>query len=400
MASSSTIDQDTFPTWPYYDDAQCEIAAEILRSGRVNQWTGNNTKSFEESFSCYIGVDYSSALSNGSVALSCAYSSLGIGFNDEIITTPRSFIATASCAALLGAVPVFADVDLDSGSITAESIEPHISKKTKAISVVHLGGWPADMLSICELAEAYNLFVIEDCAQAHGAKIGTKSVGTFGDVSTWSFCQDKIISTAGEGGMLSTSNAHIDSFTKSYRDHGKNTSLILDKQPSNDYRWIHESLGTNYRLTEIQSAIGLAQLSLLPHWSEVRRINASILICALEGISCVRLPLVPPSLTHAWYKFYFYLRPEHLASGWTRASVIEAINHLGYPAYSGSCSELYREACFSHIYPDSSYSLPNAKELGENSVMLVVHPTISVDLMQKYADIVGSVLTSACKSPL
>ena len=196
-------------SWPQFDATQIQAAHDVLVSGRVNSWTGDQTKCFEAEFSQYTNTRYAIAIANGSLALSAAYLAVNIKTHDEIITTPRSFIATASSAVLLGAKPVFADVDSDSGCLTADTIAPLITPHTKAISVVHLGGWPADMLAICDLAKSYGLSVIEDCAQAHGARIHGQSVGSFGDVSAWSFCQDKIMTTAGEGGMVCTSSTHL-----------------------------------------------------------------------------------------------------------------------------------------------------------------------------------------------
>lgn len=187
--------------WPYYDDEQLSNVTKILQSGKVNYWTGENGKFFEKEFSDRFDVKYSVALANGSLALSCAYLALNLNEGDEIITTPRTFIATSTSAVLLGLKPVFVDVDINSGNISAENIEAAINKKTRAIVVVHLAGWPAEMDRICELARKNGLYIIEDCSQAHGAKINNKNVGSFGDLATWSFCQDKIITTGGEGGM-------------------------------------------------------------------------------------------------------------------------------------------------------------------------------------------------------
>ena len=177
-------------SWPYFDSEQIAAASQILASGEVNAWTGGETKAFEQEFAQWSCSSHAIAIANGSLALSAAYLALGLAQGDELITTPRTFIATASSAVLLGAKPIFADVDPNSGAITAASIAPLITPRTKAIAVVHVGGWPADMPAICDLARTHGIAVIEDCAQAHGACIKGQSVGSFGDVAAWSFCQD------------------------------------------------------------------------------------------------------------------------------------------------------------------------------------------------------------------
>ena len=339
-------------------------------------------------------------MANGSLALESAYKSIGLTSGDEIITTPRTFIATSSSAVLLGAKPVFADVDLNSGCISLESIEPLINSKTKAISVVHLGGWPAEIEQICKLAKQHNLFVIEDCSQAHGAKIksknGWKSVGSFGDVSTWSFCQDKIMTTGGEGGFVSTSNLSIRDICWYLKDHGKTLNAIKAQEKKVGFKWLHDEIGSNYRLSEMQSAIGRIQLKKLEEWNKIRSFNAAILKSELQNISVVRLPVIDQKIRHAWYKFYCYLNLQALSSQWDRNRIIKTINDNGFPAFSGSCSEIYLEKCFKKINKNFN-RLKNAKELGETSLMLLVHPSITEEQMTKYAKVVKEVLVQATK---
>ena len=308
--------------WPSYCKDQISAAVDVLASGRVNSWTGSITSDFEQEFSDWSGSSYSIAIANGSLALSAAYLAIGLGSGDELITTPRTFIATASSAVLLGAKPVFADVNSESGAITAETIAPLITPRTKAISVVHLGGWPADMPAILELARAHGLVVIEDCAQAHGALIHGQSVGSFGDIAAWSFCQDKIISTAGEGGMVTTSNRELWDLMWAFKDHGKSQEAVFGRENTSGFRWLHERFGSNFRLTELQSAIGRIQLQLLPEWTGLRTRNALLLAEALSDCSAVRVPLPSEELTHAWYKFYAFVKPESLAEGWSRDRIL------------------------------------------------------------------------------
>ena len=383
--------------WPYFDHHQINSAVGVLASGHVNAWTGSETIEFEREFANWSRCTHAIALANGSLALSSAYLAVGLGPGDEIITTPRTFIATSSSAVLLGAKPVFADVDVDSGVITAATIERHISPRTKAISVVHLGGWPADMPSICDLARAHRIAVIEDCAQAHGALINGQPVGSFGDVAAWSFCQDKIITTAGEGGMVSTSNSDLWDRIWSFKDHGKTHKSVFRKEHPPGFRWVHDRFGSNFRLTELQSAIGRTQLHRLPEWSAIRARNALLLADLLGDLSAVRVPLPSAHLTHAWYKFHAFVQPNALADGWSRDRILSEILALGYPAFSGSCSEIYLEKCFQDAGLAPTERLPVAQKLGETSLMFLVHPTITTEQMSGYAQAVRSVLQKACR---
>lgn len=385
-------------SWPHYSPAEIEAAKNVLKSGKVNYWTGNKTKEFENNFSKWCNVNYSIALANGSLALSSAYLSIGLKKGDEFITTPRSFIATTSSAALFGAKPKFADVDKNSGCITAKTIEPLITNKTKAISVVHLGGWPADMKSICELAAEYKIPVIEDCAQAHGAKIFLgnefQNVGTFGDVSAWSFCQDKIISTGGEGGMITTNNKEIWLKIWSLKDHGKDYQLVHSKKTNNGFRWLHNSFGTNLRLTEFQSAIGILQLKNINSNWEKRNKNALYLASNLRKFNSLRIPMPESKIRHAWYRFYVYIKPEYISENWTRERIINEINKLGFPAFSGSCGEIYNEYCLKEF---KNGNLKNAKLLSDTSLAFLIHPNITEAQMENYSKAICTVMTSASK---
>ena len=384
--------------WPYYSPTEIEAAKNVLKSGKVNYWTGNVTKNFENNFSKWCNTNYGIALANGSLALTSAYLSIGLKRGDEFITTPRSFIATTSSAALFGAIPKFADVDKDSGCITAKTIEPLITKKTKAISIVHLGGWPADMKAICELASANKIPVIEDCAQAHGAKINSGSklqnVGSFGDVAAWSFCQDKIISTGGEGGMVTTNNKEIWLKIWSLKDHGKDYELVHTQNQNSGFRWLHENFGTNLRLTEFQSALGDIQLSYInSNWGK-RNKNALYLAKNLSKFNSLRIPLPSSELRHAWYRFYVYLKPKYISENWSRDRIINEINNLGYPAFSGSCGEIYNENCLKDF---KNGNLKNAKELSDTSLAFLIHPNITKIQIQNYSQAICKVISLATR---
>ena len=387
--------------WPFFDEEQLEITNEILKSGKVNYWTGNYVKKFEEEFSDFFKVKYSVALSNGTVALSLAYKSLGLKKGDQIITTPRTFIATTSSAILNEIKPVFADIDLNSGCITAETIEPLINKNTKCISVVHLGGWPANMDKIKELADSYGISILEDCSQAHGAEFKYKGkfrpVGYLSDISTWSFCQDKIISTGGEGGMISTNRKDLYEYIWSMKDHGKNRNKLKSRENIGSFRWLHDDFGSNYRLTEIQGAIGRIQLKRLEKWNSLRERNAKIIINKIKDISLVRIPIPPDTIRHGWYKLYAYIKQNSLLNGWTRDRIIYEIKEMGFPAFSGSCGEIYLEKSFTKANLAPLKRLPNAKNLSESSLMFLVHPTITENQINDYADAIKNVLLKASK---
>lgn len=384
-------------SWPYFDEEERAKVSEILSSGKVNYWTGNEGRDFEKEFSKKFECQYSVALANGSLALSCAYLALNLKRGDQIITTPRSFIATASSAVLLGLQPIYADVDLNSGAIKAETIAPLLNKKIKAIVVVHLAGWPADMSNIVKLAEEYSIPIIEDCSQAHGAKINGKMVGTFGKIATWSFCQDKIISTGGEGGMLTTNNLNIYDRVWSFKDHGKSRLAMKNNHIASSFRLVHDSLGSNFRLTEIQSALGRIQLNKLDNWLEIRNKNANILISYLSKFQQIRIPLPGKDIFHSYYKFYCYVEKKDYSDGWDRNRFIKELKINGFPAYSGSCSEIYLEKCFKDIGINPKNRLKNASRLGETSLMFLVHPTILFEEMHEYSKAISKLFNLALR---
>jgi len=386
--------ESELPPWPYFSDDEIQLVSSVMRSGLVNSRIGCETRRFEVEFADYTATKFALAVTNGTHALSLAYQALNLKPGDEVITSPRSFIATASCASLLGLKVVFADVNINSGNLDVDSVESLITPRTRAIVVVHLAGWPADMLAIKELANANQLYIVEDCAQAHGAILESASVGSFGDVAAWSFCQDKIMTTCGEGGMITTSNKSYYNYIKSYRDHGKSIQALDSLTDSTNYPFIHSSYGSNYRLTEMQSAVGRYQLSKLDNSLRLRSRNANILTEVLSGLALARIPTIPSNIRHAWYKFYVYLRLELLSSAWSRERVIYEIRSFGFPASIGSCSELYLEECFT-FDRDNMPVLPNAVTLGQSSLMFLVHPTIEPNLMYRYANAIRSVLIRA-----
>ena len=373
----------TFAPWPNFTDDEVDAVASVMRSNKVNYWTGQEGRTFEREFAAWAGSRHGIALANGTLALDLALHGLGIGSvnggsaTDEVVVTPRSFIASVSCVINAGAVPVFADVDRDSGNISVETITPVLTKRTRAILPVHLAGWPCDMPAIMTLASSRGLRVIEDCAQAHGARIDGKPVGSFGNVGAWSFCQDKIMTTGGEGGLVTCEDPELWSRMWSFKDHGKSFDAVHNRQHAPGFRWVHESIGTNWSMLEMQSVIGRKQLGCMPAWHVARKQNAERIWAAAARHPACRVPVVPAGFEHACYKAYIYVEPEKLKLGWSRDRIVEAINGHGVPCYHGGCSEIYLEKAFDNSLSRPLQRLTVARELGDTSIMFLVHPTLT-----------------------
>lgn len=383
--------------WPSFSIEEAAAVQNVILSNKVNYWTGTECREFEKEFAAWVGTKYAVALSNGTLALDNALRAIGISRGDEVIVTPRTFLASASCIVNAGAIPVFADVDRDSQNITAETIKAVLTSRTKAIICVHLAGWPCDMDPIMELAEARGLYVIEDCAQAHGAVYKGRKVGGIGHIGAWSFCQDKIMTTGGEGGMVTTNRREWWTAMWSYKDHGKSWEAVYEREHQSGYRWVHESFGTNWRMLEVQAAIGRIQLRRMAEWSKRRRANAERITSACRQASALRIPFVPPDVEHAFYKYYLFVRPEELAEGWTRDKIMQEISCRGVPCTQGTCSEVYLEKAFEKTYYRPKNRLKFARELGETSLMLLVHPTLTDADIELTCRVVTEVLRLASK---
>ena len=386
-----------FAPWPHYAPDEVEAVAGVLCSGKVNYWTGQEGREFEKEYAAAAGTKHAIALSNGTLALELALFGFGIGLGDEVITTSRTFLASASCVVMRGATPVIADVDRDSGNVTAETIRPLITPRTKAIIVVHLAGWPCEMDAIMALADEHGLKVIEDCAQANGATYKSRPVGGIGHAGCFSFCQDKIITTGGEGGMLTLNDTEMWSRCWSYKDHGKSWDAVYNRAHAPGFRWLHESFGTNWRMTELQAVLGRLQLAKLPEWTRARAANAARLRESLTAFDCLRVPAPPAHASHAWYKFYSYVQPERLKEGWSRDRIMQEVTERGVPCFSGSCSEIYLEKAFTGAGLGPADRLPASRELGETSLMLLVHPTLTDADMAKATEVLGAVLSESSK---
>ena len=387
-----------FAPWPFYAKDECEAVARVLQSGKVNYWTGGECRLFEKEYAAASGCAHAVALMNGTAALELALLALDIPRGAEVVTTPRTFIASASAAAVRGCIPVLADVDRDSGNITADTISKVLTPNTKAIIAVHLAGWPCDMDPIMILAEERGLKVIEDCAQANGATYKGRPVGSLGHVGAFSFCQDKIISTGGEGGMLTTNDESLWRKAWEYKDHGKSWDAVYNREHKPGFRWLHDSFGTNFRMTELQAVIGRIQLRKLPEWTLQRNETMNHLFSALERQPALRVPRPGPAFGHAAYKAYVYVRQELLKDGWTRDRIMTAITDRGLPCFSGSCSEIYLEKAFTSQGFGPSAPLPVAKELGENSLQFLVHPGLGDDYSRKLISAVRDVLNEATRA--
>ena len=386
--------------WPIFTQEEADAVQNVLLSNRVNYWTGAECCEFEKEFAVFAAAQYAIAVSNGTTALDLAFIALGIGYGDEVVVTSRTFLASVSSIVNAGASPVFADVSLGSQNITAQSISNVLTDKTRGIICVHLAGWPCDMDPIMELADKHNLFVIEDCAQAHGAKYKGRSVGSIGHIGAWSFCQDKIMTTGGEGGMVTTNDRELWSRMWSYKDHGKSWEAVYEREHPPGFRWLHDSFGTNWRMTEMQAAIGRIQLTRMSDWSSKRLVNANAIWNVAKKLKGLRVPDLScdgcqnkcdqvTGCAHAAYKCYVFVE----GTEDDRDAIMASINEQGVPCFSGSCSEVYLEKAFDNTSFRPKERLPNAKLLGEKSLMFLCHPTLTEDEIQKTCDVMTSVVT-------
>jgi len=384
-----------FSPWPCFTGEEANAVRDVLLSNKVNYWTGQECREFEREFAAFAQAEYAVALANGTVALDLALKGLGIGEGDEVVVTPRTFLASVSSIVTAGAVPVFAEVDADSQNITPETVRKVITPKTRAIICVHLAGWPCDMDGFMALAEEFGLYVIEDCAQAHGARYKGRSVGALGHVGCWSFCQDKIMTTGGEGGMVTTNDKDLWSRMWSYKDHGKNWETVYEREHEPGFRWLHESFGTNWRMTEMQGVIGRLQLTYMPEWTRLRQRNINAIWDCARELPGLRVPQVPVEVEHGAYKCYVFVEPGQLKQGWNRDRLLNEIVAAGVPCFSGSCSEVYLEKAFDGTRWRPEGGLPVARELGETSLMFLVHPTLTEGEIAKTCSVLARVMAEA-----
>ncbi|MGJ7554244.1 DegT/DnrJ/EryC1/StrS family aminotransferase [Variovorax sp. RB3P1] len=388
-----------FSPWPSFTAEEAAAVQRVLLSNKVNYWTGQECREFEKEFADWTGAAHGLALANGTLALDVILKGMNIGPGDEVIVTPRTFIASVSCVVNAGATPVFADVEAQSGNLSAETIAQVVTARTKVVICVHLGGWPCDMDPIMALADTHGFKVIEDCAQAHGARYKGRAVGSIGHAGAWSFCQDKIMTTGGEGGMVTTNDEALWRAMWQYKDHGKSYEAVYERKHPPGFRWVHESFGTNWRMLEMQAVIGRIQLQRMAEWTAVRTRYAQALWAAAKPHAAVRVPDFSAhdaaGSVHAHYKCYVYVQPEHLAPGWSRDRIAEAVQANGVPCYQGSCSEVYLERAFDGTGWRPAEPLPVAHALGETSLMFLVHPTLTPAEVDKSCTVIAQVLAEA-----
>jgi dTDP-4-amino-4,6-dideoxygalactose transaminase len=405
---------DPFPPWPHFFDDEIEEVEKVLREGRVNYWTGTRGREFQENFARFCCAKHGIAVMNGTAALHVALAAAQIGPGDEVIVPPRTFIATAFSVLHQNAVPVFADIDLRTQNIDVHSIRERITERTRAIICVHLAGLPCDMDPIMELAAEFDVKVIEDAAQAHGAKYKGKLTGTLGHIAAFSFCNDKIITTGGEGGMVVTDSDEMAEIARSFKDHGyeeRERRNLLELEAL--YTYIHHRMGYNYRMTEMQAAIGLKALEKLEWNLSRRRENARYLSDRLSRHDALIPPFESDDFEHAYYKYYVRLNLKRLKTD--RDTFVKAVRAEGVPIGLGASSEGYREQAFQELVgygrtgcpfrcpwykgraDYTAVELPNAKRLGGEVFVLQVHPTIErrdlddvIAAIEKVLDVYGS----------
>lgn len=382
-----------FKPWPSFTQEEADAVSQVLLSNKVNYWTGQECREFEKEFARFAETQYAVALANGTVALDVALKALGIGAGDDVIVTSRTFLASASSIVTAGANPIFADVELDSQNISRRTIEAVLTPNTKAIICVHLAGWMCDMDPIMQLAKEKGLYVIEDCAQAHGAKYKGKSAGSIGHIGAWSFCQDKIMTTGGEGGMVTTNDENLWKKMWSYKDHGKNFDSIYNKQHPPGFRWLHDSFGTNWRMMEMQAVIGRIQLKKMSEWTAQRNANMEKIYAAFADSPYFTVHRPSDDYVHAAYKCYVQVNTDALPEGWSRDRIMNEINAEGVPCFSGSCSEVYLEHAFDDTPWRPKERLKNAQKLGETSLMFLVHPTLTENNIQTTKDVIQQVIS-------
>lgn len=381
--------------WPQHEADEIAAVAQVLQCGRVNALVhGDQNKAFESEFSQFVGMPHAIAVANGTVSLEIALRALGVGRGDEVIIPARSFFATASAVVAVGADPVFADVEIHTQNINPSSVRRMMSDRTKAIVCVHLAGRPCNLTALGEICSSYGLFLIEDCAQAHGALYNGRPVGSFGDASSFSFCTDKIMSTGGEGGMALFKNKSVWAEAWAIKDHGKMPPDFMPQNiaPAGEFRYLHRSFGSNFRMTEMQAAIGRAQLRKLPKWLEQRRANAETLASAVSGLPGIRVDWHEQNVRAAWYKFYITVDDRELPGGLTRSDILVGLMRLGIQCGSGSCPDMSKEAAFSDLVPRRDGNLPNANWLGARTIMFPVDHLLGEREMMEIAQALKKVL--------
>jgi len=415
IEGGTPVNDKSFPSWPQFDAKVFDAVAEVLKSGKVNYWTGELGMKFEQAFADWCGARFGISTSSGTSALHTALASLGIGPGDEVIVPSYTFIATSFSVCQAGAVPVFADVERNSHTLDPADVEAKVSSRTAAIMPVHLYGVMASMGPILEIARKHNLAVIEDSAQAHGGKWNGKRAGTIGNAGAFSFCQSKHFTTGGEGGAVVTDDEEMAWTCRSFRDHGYDVSerlRLLELEARLPY--IHNMVGYNYRMTEMQSAIGLIELARMDSYHlPNRRRNGEYLIGRLRDVQQVLyLPLDTEERQNAFWMFPIVLDMGRLKVRSAR-EVVAALEAEGVPAGPVMWPQCYRERAFQEHngfgrlkYPFRSpdtrpeavrydkVHCENAAWLEERTFFVPCHPVYEIEHMEKIAQAIEKVLSA------
>ena len=394
-----------FPGWPTFNEKVYDKITDILKSGKVNYWTGKVGMEFEKKWAEWLGVKNAISVANGTCALHTALASLGVGPGDEVICTSYSFIASSFCALQAGALPVFVDVGTDH-LIDPAKIEEAITERTKAIVVVHLYGMVADMDPIMEIAKKHNLFVVEDCAQCFGGVYKGKKACTIGNVGCFSFCQSKHFTTGGEGGMVVTNDEDLAWECRSFRDHGYDVKAKLNLlEMEGKQLYIHRRVGFNFRMTEMQSMIGLCELERFESWNLPNRIrNGKMLIAQLKDHPLIKYcPVDTEERQNSFWWAPFVIDTDKLKDGVDTKQFIAAIAAEGVPVYSVLWPEMYKEQAYvdkngfgTAKYPfndpkarDIDYSKFNCKManwMTDRTISFFTHPVYTEEHTQAMID--------------
>ena len=381
LEGGQKVRDQPWPRWPVYGEPEIELIADILRSGATHFVRSPVSADFEARFAAWNGSRHGICCNSGTSAIHMALAAVGVGPGDEVIVPPRTFIGTVSPVLYQNAVPIFADITPDTHNIDPAAVRAAITERTKAIIPVHLAGIPCDMDAIMRIAEEHNLVVVEDCAQAHGAKYKGRKVGTFGHVNAFSMQDSKILNTTGDGGMVTTDNAAYAAFCREFRNHG-----FLSTRPTGDLNvYVHPRLGYNYRMTEIQAAVGLKALDRLDAYLATRRANAACLSASIRGIDGLMPMSEPEECSSAFYRYYCTLAPDRFRVG--RDQFVKALVAEGIEANRGTCAELYMQEFFrtkaahswdERIYPGTvDYTkvvCPVARRVGQETFGLELAP--------------------------
>jgi len=382
-----------YHTWPHYTQSEAEIIKQVLLSNKVNYWTGTETRKFEIEFKHTIRCRYTIAVSNHDAAFDLALLGLDIQSGDEVILSPLTDFYSINSLVAIGATPIFADVCPQTNNITHETVAEVISAQTKAVVCLHYAGLPCDMDPILDLAFSKNLSVVEDCSQALGAQYKGHPVGSLGDISYFSFSDDAIVTTAGEGGMVATNKFQFWDRMRAHKDGGKSFDKMTYLMPIND-KLVHDRFGTNLRMTELQGAIGRLQLKNIKRWNVKRNAYLTSIWKTVSAIDGLFAPLdshssnvlagdLQDQIIHGGYKCIVLVDPLTLNPGWDRDAIVEELQELGVPCYSAKYEEVYHQTAVKEARLCPAEILHGAQYFSEHGILFDVHPALSIKDVDK-----------------